>query len=153
MQGECFYRIWDMISLIEYAHAGQKYGDEIYEYHLYQVKDKALDLYKDSDNNFLDKLAVVALGHDLLEDTWVTYDHLLKEFGEEIANAILSITKEKEESYEKYLDKVRSNSLAYKIKIADILCNLNESVKVNHTKRINKYATALNYLIEKGEIK
>jgi guanosine-3',5'-bis(diphosphate) 3'-pyrophosphohydrolase len=44
-----------------------------------------------------------ALGHDLIEDTYVSETHLMEEgFTERIISAILALTKIEGESYEEY---------------------------------------------------
>ncbi len=62
----------------------------------------------------------VALLHDTVEDTNLTLDDLAKEFPKEIVDAVALLTHDKSESYETYLKKIKTNSLAMAVKMADI---------------------------------
>lgn len=62
----------------------------------------------------------VALLHDTVEDTNLTFDDLAKEFPKEIVDAVALLTHDKSESYETYLKKIKTNSLAMAVKMADI---------------------------------
>lgn len=66
---------------------------------------------------------IVALLHDIVEDTDCTLDLIRNEFGDEIANAVDAITKREDEDYLKYLLIVRTNELAAQVKYADICDN------------------------------
>jgi len=70
---------------------------------------------------------IVALLHDVIEDSnKYTLNDIREYFGDKIADAIDCITKRKEigESYNDYLLRVKSNSIALKVKLADIAHNL-----------------------------
>ena len=61
-------------------------------------------------------LQCIALGHDLIEDTYVTESLLIDHgFTERIISAILALTKIEGESYEEYKQKVFSNEDAMKV--------------------------------------
>lgn len=62
----------------------------------------------------------VALLHDTVEDTNLTLDDLAKEFPKEIVDAVSLLTHDKSESYETYLKKIKTNSLAMAVKMADV---------------------------------
>lgn len=63
---------------------------------------------------------IVALLHDVVEDTAVTLDTLRSEFGPMIAQAVDAITKRDGEDQDTYLDRVAANPLAKAVKIADL---------------------------------
>lgn len=63
---------------------------------------------------------VVALLHDVLEDSNYTIDFIAEEFGCKISNAIDALTKRQGEDYFYYLMRVRRNRLASYVKIADL---------------------------------
>ncbi len=92
----------------------------------------------------------IALGHDLIEDTDVTFDYLYKEFGEEIALGILNLTKCAEEDYEDYIKTVANNPEIVPIKLADLKHNLEVSRLKGLTKkdfdRVEKYLKSYHYL-------
>lgn len=66
---------------------------------------------------------VVALLHDVVEDTDVTLGQIVKEFGLDVADAVYAITKQKGETYKDYVGRVRMNAVALDVKMADILDN------------------------------
>lgn len=67
---------------------------------------------------------IVALLHDVVEDTDITLDFLKKEgFGEEIIKAIDVLTKKFIQSEEEYYNLIKKNELAKKVKIADLKHN------------------------------
>jgi hypothetical protein len=68
------------------------------------------------------KQRVVALLHDVVEDTEVTLDDL-KVFGQQVVKAVDAITKRPGESLDDYLVRVEANPLARTVKIADLTHN------------------------------
>jgi len=67
---------------------------------------------------------VVALLHDIVEDTQVTFDDLRKEFDNTIITAVDAMTKrEKTEKFMGYLRRAKANPIAKKVKIADMIHN------------------------------
>lgn len=87
----------------------------------------------------------VAYLHDVLEDTNVTYDILIENgIPENIVKAVEILTKGEDQNYDEYLYYVKSNEVAKRVKIADILSNLADDPT---DKQIIKYAKALTYLM------
>ncbi len=95
---------------------------------------------------------IVAVLHDVLEDTAVTDEDLLSMgFGETIVDAVISMTKKKHESYREFILRCKQNPIARIVKIADIEDNCNISRIDNPTekdyRRLEKYQKALRLLI------
>jgi GTP pyrophosphokinase len=67
---------------------------------------------------------VVAVLHDVVEDTEYTPAMIEEEFGEEIRDAIVRLTKQDGESYFEFVERASANDLAQKVKIADIEDNM-----------------------------
>jgi guanosine-3',5'-bis(diphosphate) 3'-pyrophosphohydrolase len=84
---------------------------------------------------FTEKQKVIALLHDTLEDTDTTYAELKIEFGTEIAHTVLVLTREKDETYEDYIHRVKTNPDAIAVKIADISDNLDDAPSDQAIKR------------------
>lgn len=94
---------------------------------------------------------VVALLHDVIEDSDVTENDLLQlGFDKEIVDAVVDITKTKDIEYFYYIAKVKSNKIARKVKIEDLKhnCDLSrlKKVKKGDLRRLDKYKEALEYL-------
>lgn len=94
---------------------------------------------------------IVALLHDVVEDSDITIDQLRNEgFSESTLDAIQLLTKTPDCTYENYLQRIKSNSLALEIKKADLNDNLDNSrlseLTPSDYKRIDKYKKALNLL-------
>ena len=93
---------------------------------------------------------IVAILHDVVEDSekW-SFDKLKEEgFSKKIINSLRSVTKEnKNEDYEKFIDRSIKDKIGRKVKIADISDNLDISrlkeVTDKDIIRINKYKKAL----------
>ena len=95
---------------------------------------------------------IVALLHDVLEDTLVTKEDLLQFFDTEIVEAVCLLTHKEEDSYMDYLAKIKANPLAKAVKIQDLKHNMDLSRIPNPTEKDferneNKYKPALNYLL------
>ncbi len=94
---------------------------------------------------------IVALLHDVIEDTSITLDDLKSYgFSYEIIEAIKTLNKTKDISYEDYIFNIKNNRLARKVKICDLKHNsqLNRlsNVTEKDIERLNKYKEALKYL-------
>ncbi|EEY34600.1 hypothetical protein [Pseudoleptotrichia goodfellowii] len=97
------------------------------------------------------KEKVVALLHDIVEDTDVTIDKLKKAgFSKEIVKAVEVITKKKNQEYFRYLTKVKNNKIAKSVKIEDLKHNMNlkriKNISGKDYKRFEKYKEALKIL-------
>ena len=68
---------------------------------------------------------MVAVLHDVVEDTSVTLEELRAiNFSETVVDAVDSLTRRAEESYEAFIERVKLNSLARKVKLADLEDNM-----------------------------
>ena len=127
-------------SLAYKFNAGQRYGKEPYTKHLEAVATSVMEAERD------DRLPVIGLLHDILEDTAMTEAVLRSLFDKDIVNAVVALTKVADEPYEAYIERVRGNALALKVKMHDSLCNLKESMVRGDKKRILKYSKQLQLL-------
>jgi (p)ppGpp synthase/HD superfamily hydrolase len=67
---------------------------------------------------------IVAILHDVIEDWGITIDDLRRAgCSEEILNAIECLTRRDGEDYDQFIDRVKGNPLARKVKIADLKDN------------------------------
>lgn len=71
-----------------------------------------------------DAVEVVAWLHDVVEDTAVTRDDIEAQFGREISDAVDAITRRPAEDSDAYYARVAANSVALRVKNADIEDNL-----------------------------
>ena len=93
----------------------------------------------------------VALLHDIVEDTDMTFDDLAAEgFGDEIINALRYLTKPDDQDYMEYVKHVAENPLAVKVKLSDLRHNSDlsrlDSVDEAALSRREKYLKAIDYL-------
>ena len=93
---------------------------------------------------------IVALLHDVVEDTDITLNDLEKEFPREVIDLLKILTHDKKIDYIEYIKKVKTNPIATKIKIADLKHNSDitrlENITTTDLKRIEKYKKALEIL-------
>ncbi len=93
---------------------------------------------------------IVALLHDVVEDTNVTFDELEKEFSPEIIEALKLLTHDKNVDYLEYVRKIKNNPIARKVKLADLYHNSDPTRMENPTQkdleRKEKYRKAIEIL-------
>lgn len=91
---------------------------------------------------------ITALLHDVMEDTNITKKDLIDfGFNENVINALSCLTRKRNEDYFSYINKIKSNILAKKIKILDLEHNLDikrlSKITNKDLQRIEKYKKAL----------
>ena len=95
---------------------------------------------------------IVALLHDTVEDTEVTFEDLEKEFSNVIIEAIKLLTHDKSVEYMEYIKQIKENPIAKNVKLADLRHNSDEKRKAEITdkdiKRNEKYKKAIKFLTE-----
>ena len=76
----------------------------------------------------LDKETIVGgLLHDVVEDTSVTFTDLEKEFPKEVIEALKLLTHGDGVNYMEYIENIKSNEIATKVKIGDLKHNMDTS--------------------------
>jgi (p)ppGpp synthase/HD superfamily hydrolase len=126
-----------MLVLATNAHAGQ-YDKGGNPYILHPLK--VMHYLRSVD----EELQCIALGHDIIEDTDVTYSDLKQEgFTDRIIKGIQSLTKVPGETYDEYKERVKKNKDAVKVKMADLRHNTDirrlKGVSDKDIARITKY--------------
>lgn len=95
---------------------------------------------------------IVALLHDVVEDTDITFEQLEKEFSNTVIEALKLLTHDKKIDYFEYVKNLKSNPIAKKVKLADLKHNSDQTRLDNITnkdkKRIEKYLKAIEILSE-----
>ncbi|AHM05154.1 Guanosine-3',5'-bis(Diphosphate) 3'-pyrophosphohydrolase [Roseibacterium elongatum DSM 19469] len=99
---------------------------------------------------------VVALLHDVLEDTEVSAEDLALRFPPDICAAVEAITKRPHEAYEGYLARVAANPISLAVKLADMADNADPARLAaldpdDRARLREKYATARTLLIQLAE--
>ena len=93
---------------------------------------------------------IIALLHDVVEDTNVTIKQLEEVFSKEIIDILKLLTREENIEYDEYIKRIKNNSIACKVKIADLTHNLDKTrldfVTEVDVKRNEKYKKALQIL-------
>lgn len=129
--------------LAQSAHKGQvdKAGKDYFQAHLLPVSELV------PDEPYLKEIALL---HDTLEDTSVTEEQLRQMFPDEIVDSVVTLTKGKHEKYMDYIQRVKKDKRATKVKKCDLKQNMDLSrlntVTEKDIKRHEKYAKALEEL-------
>lgn len=93
---------------------------------------------------------IVALLHDVVEDTSITFEQLEKEFSNTIIETLKLLTHDKQVDYFEYIKNLKSNSIAKKVKLADLNHNSDitrlENITKEDEKRREKYRKAIEIL-------
>ncbi|MEC0231424.1 GTP pyrophosphokinase [Paenibacillus alba] len=95
--------------------------------------------------------SIVAVLHDVVEDSSITLFDLKKEgFSQLIIEALDCLTRRANESYEAFIQRIKLNPLATKVKLLDLEDNSNINRITNPTEhdyaRIDKYKKAIQAL-------
>lgn len=95
---------------------------------------------------------IVALLHDTVEDTNITFEVLEKEFSATVIEALKLLTHDESIDYFDYVRKLKNNPIAKKVKLADLYHNSDITRMENPTekdwKRKEKYHKAILILLE-----
>ena len=118
-------------------------GEEIYQKALEYAKKKHEGQFRIGGAPFIvhpiavaeilrqDEYRVAAVFHDLLEDTDASEQEIVEIGGEDVLKAVKLVTKEKEYCMETYIAGIKTNSMAYAVKGADRLHNLQSAFCAN----------------------
>lgn len=100
------------------------------------------DYYENEDATHL-VISLATYGHDLIEDTRVSYNEICYELGEDVADIIYALTNEKgknrkERANDKYYDGIRNTKGAVFVKLCDRIANVQYS-KLTKSSMFDKY--------------
>lgn len=95
---------------------------------------------------------IVAILHDIIEDTDITEDYLLKiGLSKRIVDAVVALTRSEDIDYQEYIKNLSSNPLAKEVKLADLEHNMDlkrlPTLEEKDLERNRKYQIAYHYLI------
>ena len=98
-----------------------------------------------------EETTIVALLHDVVEDSDITFDDLAEDFNKPIIDAIKLLThKDKSVKYMDYVKKINENPIAKAVKLADLMHNSDitrlDVVTEKDLERRNKYLEAIEFL-------
>jgi (p)ppGpp synthase/HD superfamily hydrolase len=91
-------------------------------------------------HEYMEHAAIVAIFHDTVEDGHITLDELTNEFGPSVAMDIKLLTRQKEEKYEDFIERLTVNPVAVLVKICDLEDNMSD-LPENHG-LFNRYRPA-----------
>ena len=96
---------------------------------------------------------IVALLHDVVEDTAISFEDLEKQgFSDEIMDALKLLTHDKNIPYMDYVAEIKKNTIATNVKLADLKHNSDLTrlsvVDEKALKRKEKYEKAIKFLSE-----
>lgn len=129
----------------QHADTNHMYDNYIpYEFHLRMVSTIALknmDMIPDRNDgatSFRDDIFLAALGHDLIEDTRVTYNDVKPVLGHTATEIIYALTNEKgrnrkERANDRYYEGIRNTEGAVFVKLCDRLANVHYSLMTGST--------------------
>lgn len=94
---------------------------------------------------------IVALLHDVPEDTEVTLEDLAKIFSGEVIEALRLLTHDPDVEYMEYIQKLKPNLVSRKVKLADLRHNSDKTRMERITRkdeiRNQKYQKAIDFLL------
>ena len=146
----------DIFDYIEKKFDGKtdKCGDP-YVFHLYRVAKTAKESYfirlTDTEKDDVYKIALL---HDIIEDTDTTVDELktVDDISDSIIDAVVTLTRTKEETYNEYIERVSKNRLATLVKLHDLKDNMDITRYVDFKdisiSLLERYHNAYKYLLK-----
>lgn len=97
------------------------------------------------------KEKIVAILHDVFEDSNIKVSDLKDYFSKDIIDALEVISRPKDLGYKEYIERLAKNNLARKVKIADLTHNMDlrrlDSITPNDIARLKKYHQAYKFLV------
>jgi len=139
-----FTDIIKAMTLAEDKHKGQLYGSVSYYFHLLDVHKTVVEFFGEDT-----QAETVAFLHDILEDTDTTAEELSDYgFSDSVVRSVVLLTKREDQTREEYLVALCEDETAWRVKVADAFSNLHHSLKTLNSRRVKKYSTTLNILME-----
>lgn len=140
--------IEDAITIAAQAHKGQK--DKAGSAYLLHPLRMMLQMNSEA-------AMMAAVLHDVVEDTDWTLEQLREEgFPDEVLEAVDCLTHRDEESYQEFVERVRTNPIARQVKVADLEDNMNvrriNQLGEKDLERLEKYHKAWCVLTKAGNI-
>jgi len=94
---------------------------------------------------------IVGVGHDLVEDTGITPEFLLSEgFPGYIVDAIISVSRKKDETYKEFIQRAKKNEIGRLVKIEDMRDNCDlfrmHELPDKHLSMVKKYHAGIKEL-------
>lgn len=132
-------------------HKGQLYaGKDYYEAHIVPVADLAMEIARARGCSEAEVLFIGALAylHDIVEDTDVTTTEVHKGFGRLMAELVTNLTKLPNDAWEDQWARALRHPHTTITKQADMLINLQTSIKTHNVRLIGKYTNGLRFLVE-----
>jgi len=99
---------------LKHKYQKDKAGEDYFTSHVKVVADKV------ENAGYSVEYVAVAYLHDVVEDTDTTITDISNIFGDGISNAISAITKQNNESYDEYIERVQTNKIATIVKYYDM---------------------------------
>jgi (p)ppGpp synthase/HD superfamily hydrolase len=134
-------------SILNYISSKVKNKDEVI--HAWSVAEKTREFSLD------DRIYIVALLHDVVEDGYTTFKKLQKlyDLDDEQMAALDAITRRKGEQYFEYIARCKQNEMARIVKLADVQHNIDRCANdlPNRWRLLRRYTKAYGILI--GEAK
>ena len=95
---------------------------------------------------------IVAILHDIIEDTDITENYLLKiGLSKRIVDAVVALTRSEDMDYQEYIKNLSSNPLAKEVNLSDLEHNMDlkrlPTLEEKDLERNRKYQIAYHYLI------
>lgn len=100
-------------------------GGQPYEYHCLRVAEAVERSFSEQPGTFQIKCIIAALLHDVIEDTSITKEDLLKiGFDKDIVEAVDAVSRRKNESYFDFVKRCKENEIARIVKRYDLEDNM-----------------------------
>jgi len=124
-------RLQDAIEVATKYHRGQfRDSGEPYICHCMRVLQNVLDKKKDILSGLLlsfEDICIAAVLHDTLEDTELLAVDIATKFGFDVSDTVRILSRQKDETYASFIDRIKMNEVATIIKLADLKDNMRDA--------------------------
>ena len=127
------------LNFAEKAHLGQTYTNpgDYFEAHIRKVWYNVLI----HGGTVLEQ--VVAILHDVMEDTPISESQIADDFGAEVAHHVYLLSRNPSENYFDYIRGLKDDPVCKKVKIEDLDCNYKASIISGNESLSNRHARAI----------
>jgi (p)ppGpp synthase/HD superfamily hydrolase len=131
----------EAMKFVDEHHRNQFYGEGEHQYpyhfHLYQVASIAKKY------NMSEDVIIACIGHDLLEDTSVSYNAVKRKFGERVADIVYLVTdhkgKNRKEKHLKTYPEIAQDVDATSVKLCDRYANQSFGIATENFDKMSMY--------------
>jgi (p)ppGpp synthase/HD superfamily hydrolase len=136
------------LAVAKKTHETQLYGngEDYFSAHIIKIVDYLAEHHESC------MIQIIGALHDIYEDTNISREEIVKQFGVTVDGAVFVLTRQKDkEDYFNYIRRIRFVDMCKTVKLADLACNYKASVEKRMTSFEKRYSKAILILLGYAE--